>query len=61
MTRGTGRKGTRSFSDADGAAAGAAAAVGGGEGLVEIELDDVKAEIAGPGFPMKALAFAPSQ
>ena len=38
------------FCNADGACAWAASAVRSGEGLVEIDVDDVETEIAGPGF-----------
>ena len=36
---------------AHGAGAGPAAAVGGGEGLVQIQVDQIKAHVAGPGHP----------
>ena len=48
-TRGPGRNFARSCAHADRTRAGTAAAVRGGEGLVQVEVHDVDAEVAGPG------------
>jgi hypothetical protein len=46
---------------ADRAHARAAAAMGDAEGLVQVEVADIGADLAGPASPTMALRFAPSR
>jgi hypothetical protein len=60
MRTGVGRNGSKEGFAGYGAGAGAAAAVGGGEGLVQVEVHDVDAEVAGAALPTRAFMLAPS-
>ena len=58
-TRGTGRIGLQPRRDAHRTRTGTAAAVGGGEGLVQVHVDDVEAHVPGPDLAQDGVEVGP--